>query len=161
MDVNRAIRYVFEDKQWISKVLIAVVLSLFSWLIIPAFIVAGYMVKLVRQVMHGQDTPLPEWTDWGDLLRDGFFVVVAEFLWMLPFIVLILVIGLATGGLGSMSDGGDALAAATTGAGLLLGGVTPALANPDPTVVAGTATISLLPSGIRIPGSGMPIMREE
>ena len=120
MDVNRAIRYVFDDKQWISKVLIAVVLSLFSWLIIPAFIVAGYMVKLVRQVMHGQDTPLPEWTDWGDLLRDGFFVLVAEFLWMLPFIVLILIVSLATGGLGSMSDGGDALAAATTGAGLLL-----------------------------------------
>ena len=38
MDVNKAFRFMFDDKQWISKLLIGAVMSVLSFLIIPAFI---------------------------------------------------------------------------------------------------------------------------
>ena len=121
MDVNKAFRFMFDDKQWISKLLIGAVMSVLSFLIIPAFILQGYLVKIVRQVMDGNDSELPEWMDYGKLLRDGFFVTIGQLIWALPFILLMLIVGLVTGGLGSVVDSsGDMVGAATTGAGLLL-----------------------------------------
>ena len=121
MDVNKAFRFMFDDKQWISKLLIGAVMSVLSFLIIPAFILQGYLVKIVRQVMDGNDGELPEWMDYGKLLRDGFFVTIGQLIWALPFILLMLIVGLITGGLGSVVDSsGDMVGAATTGAGLLL-----------------------------------------
>ena len=121
MDVNKAFRFVFDDKQWISKLLIGAVMSVLSFLIIPAFILQGYLVKIVRQVMDGNDSELPEWMDYGKLVRDGFFVTIGQLIWALPFILLMLIVGLVTGGLGSVVDSsGDMVAAATTGAGLLV-----------------------------------------
>jgi hypothetical protein len=121
MDVNKAFRFVFDDTQWISKLLIGVLMSLLSFLILPALILQGYAVKIVRHVMAGNRDNLPEWSDYGDLLKDGFFVTVAEIIWTLPFIILFVVGGLATGGLGSLADNGSDLAAAgAMGGGLLL-----------------------------------------
>ena len=121
MDVNKAFRFVFDDKQWITKLLIGAVMSLLSFFIVPAFILQGYLVKIVRQVMGGDDDKLPEWMDYGQLLRDGFFVTIGQLIWALPFILLMLIMGAVTGGLGSVVDSsGDMVAAATTGAGLLM-----------------------------------------
>ncbi|MBX7253119.1 MAG: DUF4013 domain-containing protein [Candidatus Promineofilum sp.] len=118
MDVNKAVRFVFEDKQWISKLLIAILMSLLAFVIVPALILQGYVVKLIRQVMNGNRDTLPEWDDWGKLLRDGFFVTVGELAWMLPLILLVIIVSVATGGIGSLSE--DAAAVAATGGGLLL-----------------------------------------
>ena len=81
MDVNKAFRFMFDDKQWISKLLIGAVMSVLSFLIIPAFILQGYLVKIVRQVMDGNDSELPEWMDYGKLVRDGFFVTIGQLIW--------------------------------------------------------------------------------
>ena len=93
MDVNKAFRFVLNDKQWISKLLIGAVMSVLSFLIVPALILQGYLVKLVRQVMGGDDDRLPEWMDWGNLLRDGFFVTVGQLIWALPMILLLTIVG--------------------------------------------------------------------
>ena len=69
MDINKAFRFIFDDKQWISKLLIGVLMTLTSFLIVPALILQGYLVKIIRQVRDGQDNELPEWSDYGDLLR--------------------------------------------------------------------------------------------
>ena len=68
--------------------------------------------------MNGNRDTLPEWDDWGKLLRDGFFVTVGELAWMLPLILLVIIVSVATGGIGSLSE--DAAAVAATGGGLLL-----------------------------------------
>lgn len=64
---------------------------------------------------------LPEWDDWGKLLRDGFFVTVAEIVYTLPFILLIIVGAAATGGLTSVtgSENAAGLIATTGGLGIL------------------------------------------
>lgn len=121
MDVNKAFRFVFNDTQWISKLLIAIVMSLLSFLIIPALVLQGYVVKLIRQVMGGQDNELPEWMDYGKMLRDGFFVTVGELIWVLPFMVLFFIVAAVTGGLSNAAENSSGIvSAAAAGSGLLL-----------------------------------------
>lgn len=99
MDIGRAITYVFQDPQWLKKVLIGGLLffiPIIGWLII-----GGYWLRVIRQVAQGQDVPLPEWNDFGgDLVRclKGFVVYVV---WALPVIVL----AVCTGALGAIGDG--------------------------------------------------------
>lgn len=120
MDVNNSIRYVLEDKQWISKIVIGALMSILGFLIVPALILQGYIVKIIRHVMNGDRNSLPEWDNWGELLRDGFYVTVAQIVYTLPFIILMIVGGLATGGLASITGSEDLAAVAATGGGLLL-----------------------------------------
>lgn len=120
MDINKAFRFVFDDKQWISKLLIGAVMTVLGFLIIPALILQGYLVKLIRQVMGGQDNDLPEWSDYGDLLRDGFYVTVGQLIWFLPLIILLLIVGVTAGGFSSLVEGSDASALIATGGGLLM-----------------------------------------
>ena len=121
MDINKAVRYVTEDKTWLSKLLIGVLMSVLSFLIVPALILQGYVVKIIRRVMGGEWDGLPEWDDWGGLLRDGFFVTVAEIVYTLPFILLMIVGAAATGGLASVtgSENAAGLIATTGGLGML------------------------------------------
>jgi hypothetical protein len=88
MDINKSITFVFDDKRWITKILIGGVVLLFSFLIIPIFFLYGYMVKIIRNVMDGLDDPLPEWEKWGLLLKDGFAIVVATLVYTLPIWIL-------------------------------------------------------------------------
>jgi len=108
MDINKALKFTMEDKDWVKKLLIAVVISFLSFFVIPAFLLGGYGIRIIRQVMNGQWDGLPEWDDWGGLLKDGFFVAAAEFVYTLPFIILIFIAAAATGGLASLNDSGAA-----------------------------------------------------
>jgi hypothetical protein len=112
VDINRAFRYVFEDKEWITKLLIAIVMSILSFLILPAFILQGYLVTIVRRVMRLDSVPLPEWADYGKLLKDGFFVTVAQIIWTLPFLVILFIGVGATIGFGGLAEVSEGLATA-------------------------------------------------
>ena len=110
MDYGKAFSFVFDDEAWISKVIIGGLLTASFILIIPVFIVLGYSEQVAKRAMLGEKG-LPEWKDWGDLLKRGFSLSVVFFVYMIPAYVFILipVIGLFV--LGAVADGGgsDAL----------------------------------------------------
>ncbi|MWV64764.1 DUF4013 domain-containing protein [Halorubrum sp. JWXQ-INN 858] len=98
---------------WIGRVIIGGVLGFFSWLVIPGFLLLGYLVEVLESTVAGSDTP-PEFTDWGTLLVRGIVATVIGLAYtLLPMIAygvfVVLVIG--TGG----AIGGDA--------GALIGGL--------------------------------------
>ncbi len=114
MNVQRAFTYEFEDKQWVTKILVGVLLSLFAWLIIPAFILNGYLVAVIRKIMDGEDTgsTLPEWDDWGKLTKDGIFVTIAQIIYTLPFLLIMGVGFLSTVGFGGLAEANEGIATA-------------------------------------------------
>jgi len=71
MDVGKAFSYVFQDKQWIGKIVIGAVLSFFSFLLIPIPLIMGWSVGITRNVMDGLEDPMSAWEDWGKLFSDG------------------------------------------------------------------------------------------
>ncbi len=95
MDYGKALKFIFEDKDWIGVILIGGALGLLSllffWtLIIPILIGAllyGYMMQLIRDVRNQPDAGLPAWTDWGKKLADGFKLLIVQFIWGVPFLL--------------------------------------------------------------------------
>ena len=118
MDIGKSFTFVFEDDQWISKILIAAGILLlgivFSWMLLIPLILAmallgGYTVKILRMVMRGDVDRLPEWDDWGTLLADGLKVIVIGIVYALPIIILAICLGLPAGVLSENAEGLSAL----------------------------------------------------
>ncbi len=117
MDIGKSFAFVFEDKDWIAKVLIAAAILvagwLFSWLIIIPLIaaialLAGYSVEITRRVIQGQAPLLPEWDNWGKLLADGLKVIVIGIVYALPILVIGLCLGIPTALLSDSAEGWSA-----------------------------------------------------
>lgn len=75
---EEAIRYPWKGEEHVETIAIGGLLSLFSFLILPMFVVYGYLVRVVRQVSEGDDEIPPVFEDYEELLVDGLkaFVVV-------------------------------------------------------------------------------------
>jgi hypothetical protein len=68
--IEKSLTYLRTSDDWITTVLIGGVLTFFGFLIVPAVLVAGYLVRILRRTMRGDDTP-PTFDNWGALGRDG------------------------------------------------------------------------------------------
>jgi len=97
MDIGKSIGYVFEDRNWVAKVLIGGVITAIPILDLAAL---GYGARTLRNVALGEERPLPEWSDFGDLFVKGLLVFLAGLIYSLPAAVLN---GLTTG-LGYLID---------------------------------------------------------
>jgi uncharacterized membrane protein len=93
MDIGKSFSYVFDDPKWVTKVLIGGVLTILSIVILPAFVLFGYTLQTIRNVMAGQERPLPEWTDFGALFIDGLKAFVVVLIYIAPGIVLSMLSG--------------------------------------------------------------------
>jgi len=114
MDIGKAFTFVFEDENWIIKLLLAAAILLlglvFSWvllipLLVAGFFICGYMVEITRRVIQGNPEELPEWDDWGKLFGDGLKVWVVGVVYALPIIVVGLCLGAVSGLLADSSEG--------------------------------------------------------
>lgn len=120
MDIGKALTYVTEDERWITKLGIGAALAFFSFLIIPAFFLTGYMVNIAQNVMAGKERPLPEWEERGKLFMDGLNLFVAMLVYTLPFWLLtccVVFTTVGTSGLSEVSE--DAVGALLSGSFLL------------------------------------------
>jgi hypothetical protein len=105
MDIGKAFTFVFDDEDWVVKILIAAAILLvgilLGVLVIPAIVagalLAGYSVEITRRVIHGNPQALPEWDNWGDLLADGIKAIVIGIVYALPVIILIVCLGVPIG----------------------------------------------------------------
>lgn len=99
MDFAKAFSFVFEDRDWVQKIVIGGIVSLIP--IVGQLLVFGYMIAIGRNVIRGDPQPLPDWSDFGRMIVDGLYVFVINLAYAVPiFIVLCLVLlpALAIGG---------------------------------------------------------------
>jgi len=86
MDIGRAFGFVFQDPNWLKKILIGgvlLIIPIFGWLV-----VAGYGLRIMKNVINGSDLPLPEWDDLGGLFSDGLKVFVVTIVWAIPLAII-------------------------------------------------------------------------
>jgi hypothetical protein len=111
MDVAKAFTFVAEDEEWLSKMGIGALVSLASFLILPIFLLLGYVVQVTRNVKDGDPRPLPQWTNWERLFMDGLYVAIAQIVYTLPFWILLCVATVATVGFGGLAESSEDAAA--------------------------------------------------
>jgi hypothetical protein len=103
MDFGKAFSYPFEDQNWLRKVGIAALIVLIP--VIGTLLVAGWGIEITRRVIRQDSEPLPDWTEIGEILGDGFKVMVIWFTYLLPVILLQVCVQVAAlGGMDSTND---------------------------------------------------------
>lgn len=86
--------YPFKDPNWVGKVFTAIGLTFASGILplIPALFVNGYLYRIMHNIIvHKEEPSLPEWTDWGELLKDGWRLFAVTFLYQLPMLVIYII----------------------------------------------------------------------
>lgn len=117
--LTEALEYPRSRDDWLKTVLIGGVLGLFTWLLVPAILLAGYVVRVLRGTMTGDETP-PAFDDWGDLFGDGLRAAVIAFVYgLIPAVVL--GVTAVLGGL--LAAGGGDISIGAGGLVVLLGGL--------------------------------------
>ena len=99
IDFARPFRFVFEDRDWITKVLIGGLFYIAAIFLVGLPFIFGYMVRLTRNVIRGDATPLPEWDNLGEYFIDGLKIILIGFVYLLPSMLLL---GLIFGGMAMM-----------------------------------------------------------
>jgi len=93
IDIEAAVTYPTESDDWVLTVLIGGILALFSFLLLPLFLVTGYIVRVIRAGIADDPAP-PTFDDWGTLLTEGFVGFVVTLVYQLvPLIVLGVTVG--------------------------------------------------------------------
>jgi hypothetical protein len=86
MDIGRSISFIFADRSWVSKVLICGLLffvPIIGWLLI-----GGYVLRLLHNVITGDEPTLPEWNNWGGDIAGGLKAFVVGFIWGIPIWII-------------------------------------------------------------------------
>lgn len=105
-DFGKPFTYVFEDPRWINKILIGGLFYLAGFLLIGWFFIFGYVARVVRNVIAGEQFPLPEWDDLGDFFSEGARLIGVALAWLLPFLVIVICIMVPAGVLGAIDNEG-------------------------------------------------------
>ncbi|MCC6615206.1 MAG: DUF4013 domain-containing protein [Anaerolineae bacterium] len=94
MDFVSALRIVFDDPQWVSKLTMAAIVTAFSILLTPLLIglagwavLLGYQLALIANLRAGIQHPLPRWIDLSEYFNNGSQAFIALVLYMLPLIL--------------------------------------------------------------------------
>ncbi|HET89823.1 MAG TPA: DUF4013 domain-containing protein [Chloroflexi bacterium] len=87
MDLGKAFSYVFEDEEWIVKILLGALLMLIP--IVGQFALMGYGIAIIRNVRAGEPRPLPNWSAFGEYLLDGLKLWAVTLVYTLPLFVII------------------------------------------------------------------------
>lgn len=111
MEFGRAFTFITKDEDWATKLGVGAALNLFGfyfgWLLLPLLlfpIVSGYQIAIIRNVLKGEEVPLPSWQNWGKLLSDGLKVLVGIIIYTLP-VVLVAICGAVAIAAGSGGEG--------------------------------------------------------
>jgi hypothetical protein len=88
LDIGKAFSFVFEDEEWICKILIGGLISLIP--LVGQFVVLGYALKVAQNVAQGNPRPLPRWGEFGDHLVRGLYEFVIRLVYALPIVLIAL-----------------------------------------------------------------------
>ncbi len=84
MDYGKSFTYPFEDREWVTKLLIGSLLSVIPFV---NFATYGYALRIVKNVADGAEQPLPNWDDLGDYFVKGLVATLGTLVYFLPAII--------------------------------------------------------------------------
>jgi len=87
LDLGEAFTFVVRSDRWVRKLIAGAVCLLLIWLIVPFLLLIGYIVEIARRVRSGA-RELPAWDQPWKNIKDGFKILAALFIWIVPSAVL-------------------------------------------------------------------------
>ena len=112
--IAASLSYLRDSDDAIKTTAIGGVLLLLSPLLIPVFIVLGYVMRVLRRTADGHDEP-PVFDEWGDLLIDGLKAFLIMFVYSVLPLAVLAIVGLFGVGAALIGAGDSALAGLLSG----------------------------------------------
>ena len=95
MDIGLAFSFPFQDKDWITKLILASVILLIP--VLGIIVVLGWTLAITRNVIKGEAEPLADWSDFAGFLTLGFKGFLVSLVYALPIIVISIPFGIFAG----------------------------------------------------------------
>lgn len=86
IDFGRSVTFAFEDPHWASKLVVFLVVGFIPGLNVILW--SGYAISLARNIIRGEEYPLPSWADWSDIAVRGLLSLAAVGLYFAPVVCL-------------------------------------------------------------------------
>ncbi len=87
-NLGRAFNFMFEDPEWLQKILIGGCFVLLCCILIGVPFVLGYMLLVVKNTAEGRPLPLPRWDNLGEKFTSGLMFFIVILLWTIPLAVI-------------------------------------------------------------------------
>ena len=87
MNYGRSFSFMFEDRDWVVKIVLGGVFMLLSCILVGIPFLYGYVLEVIRNVAEGRDTPLPSWDNLGEKFVQGLIIVVILIIVAIPLIL--------------------------------------------------------------------------
>jgi hypothetical protein len=88
MNFSRAFSFMFEDKNWVVKILLGAIFNLLTLVLIGLPFIFGYLLELAKNSREGKEIPLPEWDNLGDKFTRGLIYLIIVIIYSIPGIIL-------------------------------------------------------------------------
>jgi hypothetical protein len=88
INYTRAFSFMFEDKNWVVKILLGAIFNLLTMVLIGIPFILGYLLELARNSSEGREIPLPEWNNLGDKFIKGLIYLIIVIIYSIPGIIL-------------------------------------------------------------------------
>jgi hypothetical protein len=88
LQVGRAFSFMFEDKNWVVKIILGAVFNLLMLVLVGIPFVLGYLLELAKNSSEGKELPLPEWDKLGDKFVRGLIYLVILIIYSIPGMIL-------------------------------------------------------------------------
>jgi hypothetical protein len=97
-NLNEIFLFPIKDEQARRHFLTGALVSLAAFIIpiLPYFVLFGYAVRIVRQVLSNESPRMVPWDDWGGMFKDGARMFGIRLIYSLPIIVLVLPVMIAS-----------------------------------------------------------------
>lgn len=102
IDLSRAFKVPFQDKDWLKKSALAIV---WYFLVVTTPVFLGASLDYIKRVSQGDET-LPDWSEFGDKWVKGLLAYLALMIFMLPPWLLIIIIAIPAA-IGSSAGGNE------------------------------------------------------
>lgn len=91
-NIGRAFTFMFEDRDWVQKILLGAAFVLLSFLVIPIPFLIGYYLEAARNASEGKPLPLPVWDQLGDKFLLGLLYIIAALVYLIPLFIINLIL---------------------------------------------------------------------
>jgi len=90
IDLSQILTFPFKDAEARKNFLIGSLVSLTAFIIpiLPFFVLYGYAIRIVKQIMNNETPHMVAWDDWGEMAKDGAKMFGIRIIYSIPIIAL-------------------------------------------------------------------------
>jgi hypothetical protein len=91
MNYTKAFSFMFEDQNWIVKIILGAIFNLLTLVLVGIPFIFGYLLEVAKNSAEGKEIPLPEWDNLGEKFVRGLVYLIILIIYSIPGMILVFI----------------------------------------------------------------------